>query len=61
MSASPVWAIFAVANGLLVVANFVERRHGEVCRILLPRTSVNKSRKKAEAAKSPGPLLLCGA
>src|SRR5688572_914856 len=36
-------------------ANFRECPKGEVRRILIPRTPVNKGKKKAEAVMSPGP------
>jgi hypothetical protein len=41
-SASPIWRIFAVACALLSVANFAEHSTGEVRRISLPGTWVNK-------------------
>src|ERR671921_225260 len=37
--------------------NFRELRYGEVRRIILPRTSVNKGIKKGRAPKEPDPRL----
>jgi hypothetical protein len=42
------------------VANFRELRNGEVRRISIPRTSVNKGKKKGQSYNAPAQLRLCG-
>src|SRR5215217_3842293 len=39
------WRVFVLLSGCLQVANFSELRYGEVRRILLPRTPVNRGSK----------------
>ena len=50
-----------VRHGTKERSNFLERRTCELRRINLPRTPLNKARKRAEAATTPRPFSLIGA
>ena len=50
---SPKRRVFTVACGCWRVANFGELRYGEVRRIPIPRTPVNKGKRKSRAQKEP--------